>query len=189
MTIEARLRPIILSRLEESHDAVNDFALNARVPKNSSLRDQKTLWKCRFPLFEMHPFEHLTSNDPTKYSAKYSFWSRGFFSLDSYPEQFVSTTPALCMEIAASYQMRFTQGSLELPVHGLLKFRHEVLLIERAGNAEDTYRRIGIGHILVEVQWSHEHNRSTLLSTKLDEIQDVKKDFFDDIHPCLITLL
>lgn len=85
--------------------------------------------------------------------------------------------------------MRFTQGSLELPVHGLLKFRHEVLLIERAGNAEDTYRRIGSGHILVEVQWSHEHNRSTLLSTKLDEIQDVKKDFFDDIHPCLITLL
>jgi len=131
LTVNARLRLIGLRRLEEFDNEVDNFVLNARVPKNSSLRDQKTLWKCRSPLFEMPPVEHYTSNDPTKYSAKYSFWSHGFFSLDNYPDHFVPTTKALCMEIAASTQMGFTQGSTELPVHGFLMFRHDVLLIER----------------------------------------------------------
>lgn len=170
ITMESRIRPVNMHLLESNERNLAQIARAGSSWTSPVEQQQKALWRARSPIFTMDPIVEPLGDDP----GKYTLYSVGNFSFDLDMPSLVPNV--LCLEIVTA-----SNPTQEVePGSGSWIFRHEVLVIEPLIDNPTTYRRIGVGHVLVGM---HHVVQPT------DDIMNRAWDFFQSAQPYRITLI
>lgn len=168
--VESRIRPVNMQYLSATEQNLSQIVRAGSSWTSATERQQKSLWQARAPLFTMDALAEQIGDTP----GQYTLYTVGNFSFDlDMPSQ---VSNILCLEIITSNS---PPPQVESSSSRLL-FRHDVLVIEPVLNTPDTYRRIGVGHILVGMYNIVEPSQ---------HVEKTAWDFFQNEKPYAIILV